>query len=144
MRQAISLLVKRWALNAPALLKSTPEDLGLTRETGFPVDYTLPQAAGGLLPPMEVFNQMWGELTTVIWEINRHGCGLPYDDGQDYVLPCLVTGSDNVYYEAVQANGPSSQLFKTQLQIRFQQHLLENVCWFGGDTDAASATAKPV
>ena len=60
MRQAISLLVKRWALNAPALLKSTPEDLGLTRETGFPVDYTLPQSAGGLLPPMEVFNQMWG------------------------------------------------------------------------------------
>ena len=110
MRQAISLLVQRWALNAPALLKRTPEDLGITRETGFPVDYTLPQAAGGLLPPMEVFNQMWGEFSTVIWEINRHGCGLPYDDGIDYILPCLVTGTDNVYYEAVQENGPGSTI----------------------------------
>ena len=46
----------------------------------------------------------------MIWEINRHGCGLPYDDGIDYVLPCLITGSDNMYYEAVQANGPSSTI----------------------------------
>ena len=110
MRQAISLLIQRWALNAPAILKSTPEDLGLTRETGFTVDYTLSQSAGGSPPPIEVFNQVWGELCTIAWEINRHGCGLPYDDGINYVLPCLVTGSDNVYYEAVQANGPGSTI----------------------------------
>ena len=71
---------------------------------GWPVAYA---QAGGQTPEREVFNRLFQRLYALGYDVTRFGGGLPWDNRIDYVSQAIVTGSDGVLYEALQASGPS-------------------------------------
>ena len=100
-RDTESLKIAKWADSGD---RTTPEDDGLTRATGFPSSYS---QANGDVPSREVENQFRREITGALVDIFLHGI-LEWDSAQDYTHPAIVWGSDNVLYVSVQDSGPSS------------------------------------
>jgi len=83
-RDADSLRIRKWALTGDT---ATPESEGLMRATGWPASYSQP---GGDTPSREVFNQLFREITGMLFEINNHGGILGWDVTQQYRHPALV------------------------------------------------------
>ena len=100
-RDTDSLLVRKWA--ATSSLVQTPEAAGLTRSVGLPASYGTTDFL-----PLEVFNQLWREITGAAMELGEHGI-LPWHTGQSYPHNpiSLVIGSDGELYKSVQASGGS-------------------------------------
>ena len=98
-RDADSLLIRKWA--ATSALVQTPEAAGLTRATGLPASYGTTDFL-----PLEVFNQIWREVTGSAEELGERGI-LEWHTDQRYEHPSWVTGSDNSLYRSVQASGGS-------------------------------------
>ena len=100
-RDTDSLLVRKWA--ATSTLVQTPEAAGLTRATGLPASYGTTDFLA-----LEVFNQLWREITGAAVEVGQHGI-LPWHTGQSYPHDpiSLVIGSDGELYKSVQASGGS-------------------------------------
>ena len=101
-----ALQIRKWAATGDV---ATPESVGIDRAEGWDIQYSTP---GGNLPEREVINQVLREISSLGDEVNRHGCGLPWDDRHgcglpwderiDYLHPALVTGSDGNLYVSVQ------------------------------------------
>ena len=100
-RDVDSLLIRKWA--ATSSLVQTPEAAGLTRSVGLPASYGTTDFL-----PLEVFNQLWREITGAAVEAGEHGI-LPWNTGQSYPHDpiSLVIGSDGELYKSVQASGGS-------------------------------------
>ena len=109
----------------------TPEAAGLTRSVGLPASYGTTDFL-----PLEVFNQLWREITGAAMELGEHGL-LPWHTGQSYPHDpiSLVIGSDGELYKSVQASGGS--LTSQDPTTDTQRHLL------GGVRDQRSRTAAP-
>ena len=98
-------LQEAWASDADAL-KASPESEGLDREVGWPESY---QTAGGDLPPVEIFNQVWLEVTSLLIDIAQHGI-LEWNANQTYAHPAHVVSTvDNNIYRSVQAGGQAQE-----------------------------------
>ena len=91
-----ALQIRKWAATGDV---ATPESVGITRAEGWDVQYSTP---GGNLPEREVINQVLREISALGDEVNRHGCGLQWDERIDYLHPALVTGSDGKLYLSLQ------------------------------------------
>ena len=100
-RDSDALKVRKWA--ATSSLVQTPEAAGLTRATGLPASYGTTDFLA-----LEVFNQLWREITGAAVEVGQHGL-LPWHTGQSYPHDpiSLVIGSDGELYKSVQASGGS-------------------------------------
>ena len=98
-RDQDALLIRKWA-GASALVQ-TPEAAGLVRATGLPAAYGVDQFL-----TLEVFNQLWRELTGAAVEVAQRGI-LEWDTAQRYEHPSWVTGSNGTLYRSVQASGGS-------------------------------------
>jgi len=97
-RDTDSLKIEKWAATADANAVALPESLtGVTRAGGWPSSYAV---SGGNVPPYEVFNQVWRELTALGVEVNTRGL-LEWDTAIAYVHPAAVFGSDNKIYVSV-------------------------------------------
>ena len=100
-RDADALLLRKWAGGAGAQV-STPEALGLVRNTGFPESYGVDEAwTHGL------FNQLLREITARLVEVEQQGI-LQWVAGQEYLHPAHVTGSDGNLYRSVRDSGGSN------------------------------------
>ena len=91
-----ALQIRKWAATGDAV---TPESVGITRAEGWDLQYSTP---GGKLPEREVINQVLREISALGDEVNRHGCGLPWDERISYLYPALVMGSDGKLYLSLQ------------------------------------------
>ena len=103
--EARKILAQAWALDGD---RQDPEDVGLTRNIGWPVSYEQPGA--GVEPERTVFNQLLAELDESLGDKLRFGV-LPWDARIDYVADAeqgysFVTGSDGRLYVARVASGP--------------------------------------
>ena len=91
-----ALQIRKWAATGDV---ATPESVGIDRAEGWDVQYSTP---GGNLPEREVINQVLREISALGDEVNRHGCGLPWDSRISYLHPASVMGSDGMLYQSVQ------------------------------------------
>lgn len=84
---------------------------GLDLEELWPVSYSTP---GGPFPQRIQFNQLFRYLSALGVELNSKGPFLEWDgtdpEGPDYEPGTVVTGSDDILYVCVIANGPSSTI----------------------------------
>ena len=96
------LLIRVWASTPEAGTLDTPEDQGLTRAVGWGARYKV-----DLYPQLEVFNQLYHELTTFAVDVENHGV-LEWDAEGTYVHPAICYGSDGVLYKSVQDSGGSN------------------------------------
>ena len=92
-RSLLGLLLRPWASNSGAR-RRTPENAGLTRADGWTIEYSTP---GGKLPEGDVFNQLFGEITGLLYDVSQHGV-LEWSNEQSYDPPALSLGSDGVVY----------------------------------------------
>lgn len=91
----------------------------VTPVPGFPVsgtsyrDETVTETANKLgdaydtKPDSAVFNQKMFIITSFLDLMDKHGV-VGWTDLVDYVVPAIVWGSDNSFYQALQASGPST------------------------------------
>ena len=97
-RDVDALLLQKWArLSA---LVQTPEAAGLSRATGLTASYGI-----DTFLPLEVFNQIWREITGAAVELARHGI-LEWDARQRFDHPAWTVGSNNELYRSAQSSGP--------------------------------------
>ena len=100
-------LVRRWA---PQGDRQLPEDLGLSRDTGWTVPYE--QIGAGAEPERTLFNQLLLELTELFEDTVRRNI-LPWDrridyPGSDSEGYAFVTGPETgVLYVSNRPNGPA-------------------------------------
>ena len=94
-RDQDSLKIEKWAATGNV---ADPSTEGIDRAEGWGIEYAMP---GGKVPAREVWNQWMRELTALGDEVNRHGCGLPWDATISYLHPALVTGADGKFYLSV-------------------------------------------
>ena len=100
-RDSHALLIEKWAAGADPSNIAAPSTVGLTQDVGYPSSYKTP---GGDNPEMEIIQWLWRAWSGMLAEVNRRGCGLPWDDGIAYFQYALVLGSDGLLYVAVRAN----------------------------------------
>ena len=99
--------ITRWASNGDRQL---PEDLGLSRETGWTVPYE--QIGAGAEPERTLFNQLLLELTEAFEDTVRRNI-LPWDQRIDYPGSddegyAFVAGPDTgVLYVSARPSGPA-------------------------------------
>ena len=96
-RDLDALLIRKWA--AQSALVQTPEVAGLTRALGLPAEYGVNEFL-----TLEVFNQIWRELTGAAVEVAQRGI-LEWNSSQRFEHPSWVTGSDGKLYRSVKASG---------------------------------------
>lgn len=100
-RNALGLTLRPWGVALSALSR-TPEEAGLVRNVGWDSTYF---EEGGNLPEGDVFNRLFAEITSLLYEITQKGI-LDWSGSQgEYGHPCLVWGSDGLIYISVQAGG---------------------------------------
>ena len=96
-RDADALLLRKWA--AMSALVQTPEAAGITRADGLPASYGV-----DTFLTLEVFNQIWREITGAAQELARHGGILEWHVRQQFDHPGWCTGSDGNLYRTVQSS----------------------------------------
>lgn len=99
-------IVNQWAIDAGPETRRDPEDFGLDRADGWGVIYTQP---GGKFPELEVFNQLFCELTGFFKQVLAIG-GVPWDARVDYVHPAMIIAGDHRVYLSVQDSGPATEV----------------------------------
>ena len=100
--EAKNLLAGLWADTGD---RTDPEDLGLTRTTGWPVAYE--QLGSGAEPERALFNQRFRELDGAFADEMRYGIG-PWDADIDYHQHARATDSAGRKMIATVATGPRS------------------------------------
>ena len=105
--EAKRALNKVWAIEGD---RFDPADVGLSRNTGWPVRYE--QEGAGAEPEREVFNQLFCELDQLLGDKLQHGI-LEWDSrvnypGNNEVGYAFVTGSDGRLYVSLAPSGPAT------------------------------------
>lgn len=98
--EAKQILGNLWAENGD---REEPEDLGLTRTTGWPVAYE--QIGAGKEPERTLFNQLLRELTGWASDGYREGVRL-WDGDANYAQHAFVQTAEGLYV-ANRASGPA-------------------------------------
>ena len=97
----IDSLSEIWADSGDVM---TPEQLSIARSTGWGSAFSLP---GGPTPSRQLFNFFHRVYSTLGYEINVNGAGLPWDARIDYNAQALVTEGTGVYLSNT-PNGPNT------------------------------------
>ena len=100
--EAKKILTGLWADTGD---RTDPDDLGLSRTTGWPVAYE--QIGSGFEPERAVFNQRLRELDGAFADEMRYGIG-PWDAAIDYYRHARVTDSASRKMIATVATGPAT------------------------------------
>ncbi len=98
--------MEAWARNAGTEDRDLPENLGLDRETGFPISY---EQIGGNAPERQLFNQLFYEISACIVNLRDNGLPLPWNQDVNYRHPAFAKGEDGLVYVTTGSNtGPAT------------------------------------
>ena len=92
-RRTVGIIEHVWAESGDT---ETPESVGLTQATGWPLSYEQTDA-----PQREVFNWWWRQQSAHAKDVDEHGI-LEWHASVQYVHPAYVTGRDTRLYKSKQ------------------------------------------